>query len=136
MVRRRMVHVEEAIEQGLHDPAKKAHLLRLGIGDSDKNRDDTSTQRGGRTLTCLGASYPDLLRSTLSRMSMSGNQQCAIFPPGSQIFPNPYFPYPHQWVSVHEPPVRPSQWSYMPTEEQPRMTMRKRKHFNHTLIVR
>ena len=38
--------VDEAIEQALHDPAKKVRLLqRLGIGgDSDENREDTSAR--------------------------------------------------------------------------------------------
>ena len=90
--------VDEVIEQALRDPAKKARLLqRLGIGDSDENEentgDNTSVQRDGRTITGLGAGFPNLFRSTLSGKSMSGTQQSAMFPPGSQFFPNPYFPY-------------------------------------------
>ena len=90
--------VDEAIEQALRDPAKKARLLqRLGIGDSDENEEstgnNTSVQRDGRTTTGLGAGYPDLFRSTLSGKSMSGTQQSAMFPPGSHFFPNPYFLY-------------------------------------------
>ena len=83
--------INKVIEQDLCDPAKKAHLLQqLGVGDSDEN---TSTQGGSRTLAGLGASYPNLLRSTLSEKSMSGNHKYAMFPPGSQTFPNLYFPY-------------------------------------------
>ena len=52
--------VDKAIEQALHDPAKKARLLqRLGIGgDSDENRDDTSAQGDSRMVTGLGAVIP------------------------------------------------------------------------------
>ena len=40
--------VDEAIEQALRDPAKKARLLqRLGIGDSDENEENTGDNTKG-----------------------------------------------------------------------------------------